>query len=75
MFRWLRSILEDKESPGKLSSARFMGLAWGLTSCAVALILVWRYESAEHALVAELIAGALIALGLRKAWIGKDKGN
>ncbi len=73
MLNWLKSILEDKDHPGKLSSARFVGLVWGLTAAAVALILVLDLRQTDHMLVAELIGGTLVALGLRKAWNGRSK--
>ncbi len=69
-LRWFISVLEDKAYPGHLSATRVMGLIWGLTSCAVAIMLVLTLGVTDHLRVAELIGAALVALGLRK--LGKS---
>jgi hypothetical protein len=70
---WFISIVEDKAHPGHLSATRVMALAWGLTSCALALILVLALGVTDHLLVAELIGASLVALGLRNLWNGSKK--
>ncbi len=75
MVGWFISIFEDKAHPGHLSAARVMGLIWGLTSCAIALMLVLTLGVTDHLLVAELIGAALVALGLRNLGNGRKKGD
>ena len=71
--RWFISMFEDKAHPNHLSSSRVMGLTWGLTSCAVALMLVGSAVTGGHLLVAELIGGSLVALGLRNLGNGRNR--
>jgi hypothetical protein len=64
---------EEKRGPErKVSAARALGYLWGLTAAAVAVIMVTVLGETDHMLVAELLAGALTALGLRSR-AGGDK--